>query len=486
MTTAAEERPVPQTGTNAHREAPTTEIPPEDRIPVHQKAAFGAGIVADHCATFGLNSFTLPIFNVVLGLSPTLVSTALGIARLWDAFNDPFLGSLSDNCRSRWGRRRPFLFVGAILTGAFFPLIWWASPSWSHTGLFIYLSIALILHYTFYTLYSVPYQSIGMELTPNYRERTNLYAWMAYVQQISGLAVPWMLALASLSVFPDLLTGTRVVAAGVGLLIIVCGLMPAIFCRERFGEIAKHQPKEHFWTSLRSMAKNGPLVILVGSIGIYLLAISTTQVFDFYVHTYYIFEGNIKHGATLTGLDGTVRAASAMLGAFLIQRLSKHYGKRHLLLACVTVIFLCKVGIYFTYIPGNPYLTFVTKPFVAMAETGFWVLIISMRADVADYDEYTFGRRREGMIAAVNNWLAKLAMTLATVFGGLLLDYVIGYDRALGGNQTPETMERMLLCYVILPSAAAALIFLLLWKYPLTQHRLGEIRAELEARRSKV
>lgn len=177
---------------------------------------------------------------------------------------------------------------------------------------------------------------------------------------------------------------------------------------------------------------------------------------------------------------------SGLFGAFLVQRLSKRFDKHHLLLGCLAILFLCKLGLYVTYIPGRPLLTFATKPFATLAATGFWILTISMRADVADWDEYVFGRRREGIIAAVGNWFVKVAITLSIVLGGVLLDFVVKFDRDLGGDQLPGTLERMKLFYVLIPASALVILAFIVLRYPLTRERLKEVRAVLEQRRDAV
>ncbi|MDQ8201448.1 MFS transporter [Pelagicoccus sp. SDUM812003] len=464
----------------------SVEIPEKDRVPIPQKISFGFGIVSDHLATFSLNSFTMPIFNIILQLSPSLIGYALMIARLWDAFTDPLIGSLSDNSKSPKGRRKPFVFWGALLTGAFFPFLWLAPVAWSQTLTFIYLVGALLIYFTFYSIFSVPYQSLGMELTPNYRERTNVYSWMSYIQQISSFTVPWLLALTTLSVFRDELQGTRIVSIGVGIAIAAAGVLPALFCVEKFSTIAQTQKKENPLKSLRSLSKNRPLIFVFAAIGTYLLAISATQALDVHVKTYYIYGGDLKEGAFLFGYDGTLRVVFSFVAAFLIQALSKKFDKKHLILACIATIFICKIGILVTYIPGKPLLTFITKPFLSMGETGFWILILSMRADVADWDEYKFGRRREGLIAAVGNWIAKLSMTAAMALGGIVLQYIAGFDVSLGGNQSPETLSRLIWSYALIPASAAAAMFILMIKYPLTHNMMADVRATLEERRDAV
>ena len=127
----------------------------------------------------------------------------------------------------------------------------------------------------------------------------------------------------------------------------------------------------------------------------------------------------------------------------------------------------------------------MTKPFYAFATAGFWVLVISMRADVCDWDEYAFGRRREGMIAAVNNWLVKVAITLAVAASGDILEFGSGFDVEQGA-QSIETLERIKLTYVAFPCIATPIVFLILLRYSLSRKKLAEIRQELETRREAV
>ncbi len=461
-------------------------VAPEDRVPLFQKCAYAMGVVSDHYAVFALSAFLMPFFNVTLGLSASMVALAMGLARFWDAINDPLVGSISDNWRSRFGRRKPFLFMGAILCGIVFPLIWLVPSDWSHTWMFIWLCAILLIYYTCYSLLSVPYESLGMELTPDYQERTNIYAVRTYVQRIFDLGIPWLLPLATASVFGSLVFGVRVVSIGVGLMIIFAGVLPAIFCVERYAKVASQQEKENPIKGLVSLVRNKPFWIVMGAIAIYLFGLMTNSVLGFYIHTYYVCGGDIQQGAVLGGYHGTLGLVFAMLGAVLIQWLSRYYEKKTLLLVCVAILFISILAWTVTYLPGHPYLTLVTRPFIAMAETGFWVLIISMRADVGDWDELLFGRRREGLIAATGNWLVKLSMTVAVMVGGLLLDHVIRFDSQLEANQPESTLIMMKVCYITVQSLFTGVVFLILLFYPLTREQLHDVRRELEERRSVV
>ena len=467
-------------------ENPQTDIPEKDRIPFKQKLAYSIGITADHYAQHGIGHLLLPIFNGIFHLSPTWTTAMLAISRLWDAITDPVVGSLSDNCKSKFGRRKPFLFWGSILTGCAFPLVWLVPESWGDIPTLIYLGISLLIFYSCFSIMSVPYESLGMELTPNYYERTNLLCFRGYVATITDLGTPYLLVIANLAIFSSPLAGVRVVGVAVGLTIIALGIMPAIHCQERYANVAKNQGKQGAIASLLALKGNRPLIIIVSAITLFLMAATSVQALDYYVHTYYIYGGDTKLGALLTAYNYSIPVVFGLLGTFSVQILSKRYEKHKLLLVAVGIMFFCKLGLFVTYVPGHPYMTLITKPFWAFSMSSFWILILSMRADVADWDEYTFGKRREGMIAAVNNWMVKVAITIAIVLGGVILEHVTGFRVELEGNQAPETLTKLKFYYAAIPSVAVFFVFLILLKYPLTKKKLEDIRTELETRRDAV
>jgi GPH family glycoside/pentoside/hexuronide:cation symporter len=455
-----------------------------DRVPTGQKIAYGMGVISDHHAMLGVAMFALPFFSDAMGIAPTLVGTALMIARLWDAVTDPLVGSISDNWKGTWGRRKPFIFLGAILTGLFFPVLWFMPEAWGEMPKFTYLVASLLVFYTFYSVFSVPYESLGSELTPSYKERTNVFAIRAYVQQFFNAGIPWYFYLATL--IGTVVVGVRFISFGIALVIILAGIMPALFCVERYKKVADRQVKEPVLKSLKSIIRNGPLMIVIGTVAIYLLAIMSGSQMAYYINTYYIYDGDVEMGARLGGLDGTIRIAFAVLGAVCVQWLTRHFDKHHLMVGSVVILFVSFALMYFTFLPGRPYLSLATKPLLAFAESGFWILIISMKADVCDWDEFKFGRRREGVISASVNWFVKLSIAAAMLLGTVVLEHVVGYDVSLEGRQPTEVLEHMKLAYVLIPCSALVVVFFLLLKYPLTHHKLREVRAELETRREAV
>jgi len=454
--------------------------------------AYALGVVSDHYATVCLMVFLVPFFSDFLKIGASLVGLAMAVARIWDAFTDPLVGAISDRSKSRFGRRKPFIFVGVILTGCCFPLLWLASPAWSPNAIFAYLLCALLVFFTCYSIFSVPYESLGSELTPNYQERTNVFVVRSYVQQTCNLGIIWVFPLAVwLGTLPAIggeISGVRWVALLIGVIIILAGVNPAIHCVERFRHIASEQKSEKFLKELKSLLHNKPLWMVIGVISTYLLAIMSCMQLAYFVNVYYIYDGQLQEGTTLGGIDGTLRFCFSILGAFLIKKLADRVDKHHLLMGCVSVLIVAFIGIYFTHVPGRPYLTLAMKPLQAIGEVGFWILVISMRADVCDWDEFRSGRRREGVISAAANWTIKLTISAAMLTGGLLLDYFVRFNTKLepGMVQAEGTMERLLLAYAVPPVIALVICLIILARYPLSRAKMNEVRSVLEQRRGEA
>lgn len=150
-----------------------------NKLGLGEKLAFGAGNMNNLLMNNILNVLLNPIYNIALGVSPALVGYATAIPRLWDAVTDPVVGSLSDNFRSRWGRRKPFMVLGALISALSLIAIWLVPPVWGEYSKFLYLIAVSLVFYTGNTLFLVPYTGLGLALSDDYRERTNLFAYQS-------------------------------------------------------------------------------------------------------------------------------------------------------------------------------------------------------------------------------------------------------------------------------------------------------------------
>ncbi len=164
----------------------------EKHVPMKEKLAWGLGGFSNQIAVNGLNTLFMPIFNMGFGVDSRLLGWAITIPRFFDMISDPVVGNMSDNSRSRYGRRRPFILIGGILMAIIFGLTYMASPHWGQWTLFAYATVSCILFYLAYTAYSVPYTALGLELTDDYDERAHIQKYRCIFNSCAGFCLPWV------------------------------------------------------------------------------------------------------------------------------------------------------------------------------------------------------------------------------------------------------------------------------------------------------
>jgi len=219
---------------------------PEDRIPVFQKFVYSMGSMANDSQAAWIAQM-VAILILGLGISPALVGLIGFIPRIFDLVLDPIIGFSSDNARTKYGRRKPFIFWGAIVGGICYMLMFQLFPENSKTFNGWYFLIFQIIFFGAFTCYSIPWLALGYELTPDYHERTSLQGWSRMMAQIPWLISPWCWAiLYNKNWFSnpqtgeaDPVLGARIVAIIIGAVIILGGVLPAIFNKEHFANLPK-------------------------------------------------------------------------------------------------------------------------------------------------------------------------------------------------------------------------------------------------------
>ena len=485
--------PAPASAT-PHPDPAKPRIEASDKIPILQKLTFSLGMNTEYVAT-GLMTGVLwmPFFNIGMGISPTLLGIALMILRAWDSITDPFIGNLSDNTRTRWGRRRPFMFVGAIMTGLLYPLFWYMPDGLSETMKVVYLVGVGIVFFTSFTVWAMPYYGLQLELTPNYDERTRLSSWMALFSKISALGGGWILALATGSLFINAQTGEGDIVLGMQTLswfigggIMLFGILPAIFVKERYyeKEATANQPKQRFFQSIKESGSNRPLWSLIGISFFLVLGTMSIATLNQYLNIYYVYGGDLAAASILAGwrMTGIVVTGIVMipLGAWLAER----FDKKAMVIAMLVMGIIGVELNYFLMRPDMPHLQLIAAVLEMGAYSAMWLFLPSMKADIADHDELHTARRREGSINSFYSWFIKLSLTFAMGIGGVMLD-ISGFDSKIGA-QPPEVIDRMFKLYLSLPIVIWGTAIVIAFTYPLNRKKMAEVRETLEARRGKL
>lgn len=469
-----------------------SKCPEKDRVPVGEKAAYGIGNSVEALTVWLPLSVITPVFNIGLGMSPALIGIVLGIWRIWDAIADPIMGNISDNTRTRWGRRRPFIVVGAIATGLIFPIMWWAPIGSSDTFLFCWLMFSGFLLFSAFTVWAMPYYSLQLEMTPDYNERTNVSAYRSFFGSIFNLVGGWLLAIASMDVFadasgePDLVNGMRFVCFIMAALIITIGVLPGIFVKERYydAEAARQEPQK-LLPSLKRTLSTRPFLILVLIAVTQILGMGLVGTLGFYLNLYYVCEGDLALAAKFQGVINTALFLPSLLAIPFCVWFSAKYGKRKLLYLITAMSISGFLATYIFYIPGKPWLMLIPALLKGTIATGLWMIVPSMQADIADHDELTSHARREGSFCSVFSWTTKVAWTVNMSLSGFIL-VATGFNVEREGGQPEAVLNNMLHVYIWVPITVLCISLFAINRYGLTRGKVAEIRQQLEARRGSI
>ena len=480
--------------TAPHRHAETA---PEDRIPFLKMGAYGAGGLANNLLAAGSGGMMIAL-NLGYGMNPALVGLLGALPRLTDAVTDPVMGHVSDHTRTRWGRRRPYIFLGAIAAPVLLALLWQLPEGRSESFYFNYFLIGSFVFYLAYTVFATPWVALGYELTPDYNERTRLMGVQNFIAQGAWLIAPWFLWFMERPAFGDMRGGAAALAIVLALGCAGLGILPAIFLRERHATINPRETEPStraadalavgltavtgfivgFLRTLRSL----DFLKLCGATFLVFNGFQLVAAFQSYVIIFYVFAGDQDAAAYWVGAVGTVSAIATLGVIALTTFLGTRIGKRHAFFVCIGISTLGYGLKWFCYDPANPWLLLLPAPLMAFGLGSLFTLMGSMVADVCDQDELKTGERREGMYGAIFWWVVKLGMAAALAAGGFLLN-ATGFDVDLAGDQTERTLFLMRVFDVTVPLVASIVALLLIASYGITEPKARAIRAALEERR---
>jgi GPH family glycoside/pentoside/hexuronide:cation symporter len=484
---------------------------------------YSFGAMSDYLLYVPFGFFVVPIFSLEFKLSMIWIGWAMALPRLIDGFLDPVWAHWSDTCKSRWGRRRPFIFWSSFLGAFVIAGMWWASPHWPAWMLFVWLLIANLLVFSFYGIYDNTHLALGYELSDDFNQRARILAIRSFYFSLPGMLVPlyalamwlghaqsnslsyvhWMTQHNSkgwfdipIAVFSGLarffgrhpswfangIDGIRWVGGGMALLAIIAGLVTIFSCRERFKWAAQ---REHvnLWRAFTTTIRVRAFVVML------LLQFAQTiggmlwQQISFFIIVFSLCAG-MQDPKTAYGFlgypGGWVGFGFGFALMFLAAPICKLIGKRYGIilnygvgaLNALLLPFFMRPGYYWIYMAYG----LVLIPVFSIGGT----FLSAVMPDVCDIDELQSGERREAMFNAVYNWMSKLQNAIITVIAGYFL-VGIGFNANLA-VQPPGVMERMRFWGFGMMIFGSLLAFAISWWMPITAKQMAEVRAKLDER----
>ena len=407
----------------------------EDRITFSQLAAYGAGGIIP-IALFNIAGILVGLMgNISLGLSAFWLGVILIIPRLWDALSDPIIGHLSDNTRTRFGRRRPYLLLGGILVAVFFVVMWWIPkgewvrvwfPSETAFQAFqlVYILLSLLLFFSACNIFEIPHGALGMEMTTDYHERTRLFSAKSFVGNLFAMSTPWLFALANLERFKG--TGNEADGMRYVSILIAALLIPLSFwwffkLREPGFVAAAKQKKTPFWKDMKRTARNRNFTRLTLTVFTLAMGFNFVQLLGSYIPIFYVFGGDKVAGAYLLGINGTIWAITGLLAVFPLNWISPRLGKRNTLAISILLMCLAQLSKIVCYNPQFPYLIIIPTILLSAGMLFFFTLGSSMVGDICDEDDLKTGYRAEGSYYSIFWWLIKMGTAFASFVAGALI-----------------------------------------------------------------
>jgi len=496
--------------------------------PRRELIIYSLGGVIDDISGAAFRNLTT-LLTIGFGFSPLIAGAFSAIRTLAAGLLDPVVAHLSDNTRSRWGRRRPYILAGCFLM-ALFGLITWAAlpetsriqpnqpatqsaPSvpkpprdpaapqsnmWDNLSRGVDSVLAsspedqrlLTFLFTMFlgvsvagTLHSAAYYALGVEIAPSYEGRTRAMAWRSFASGLINILAAGFLPFCFLPFFTDFRQGSLALS----ILAAALGIPLSLWCffgtRERTVVIRPPGNRPSFWKSVREIGAMTEFWRVFGLFFVLGKAIGIFQVFGIFLVVYYVFGGDLLQGTSWSAAMGITGTVTGLLAIPFIVWLCNRFQKHNAFRISLAILLAGSVLKYFCYDPGRPWLLLAVPFFYVLGNASVYNILATMMADVTDLDELRHGERREAMFGAVVSVLNKSASAAADIIsGGLVI--AVGFEISRGADQAPGVFHQMLVFFSIVPALAGLAGFALLYRYPLTRARVAEIKEQLAHQRA--
>ena len=458
-------------------------------IPMSQKIAFGIGMLANQMFPAALGIFMV-ILVQSLGMSPILWGLIFFLPKLVDAITDPLMGYISDRTESRWGKRRPFVFIGAIVAGLSYIAMWQLSAENSQMYNFWYFLGWSIVFFLGMTIFSVPYVAMGYEMSDDYHERTRLMAVAQWIGQWAWVIAPWgWIVLYDPNWFESATEGARTLSIYVGLICMLLAMVPAIFCdsEDTTGKIETAKQAtlsdtfKDLFQGIAITLKNKPFQRICTATFFIFNAYNCVAGFAFFIIVYYMNAGDPVAAGNWPALFGSVSAlCTCFLVIPIVNWMAQNLGKHRTFLITQTMSLVGYAMFWWSFSPENPYLMFVPIPLFVFGIGGLFTIMMSMTADICDLDELETHERREGLFGAIYWWMVKFGAAFAGLLSGLILA-LVGFDQTVT-VQTEEALAGLRAAFILVPATGTLIGICAMWNYDLNEERVTAIRRELNSR----
>ena len=447
-----------------------------NKLTFREKYSYGIGALGKDLVYAIVATYLMVYFTDVIKLNPAFVGTLFLVARLWDAVNDPAMGMIVDNTRSKFGKFRPWIFIGTVINAVVLVFLF-RKPDLEGLPLYAYFSIAYILWGMTYTIMDIPYWSMIPALTSSKEEREQVAVIPRIFASTAWLIIgTFGLLIVSKLGNGDATKGYSVFAVVIAVVFVITSIITCLNVKERV-ETPKNAEKVTFKQTIDIIRKNDQLVVFIGIVLGMNLVMQISGGMAIYYFTYVVGK------ESLFSVYMAFAGISEIAGLVLLPMLTKKMGRENVfkmgsLLPIAGFMLLFVAGIF---APQN--ILFIAIAGIAL-KLGSGFLLGSttiMLADVVDYGEFKLGSRNESIVFSVQTLLVKGASAVAGWLVGVGLS-LVGY--VAGEVQSATTILGMRVIMIWIPIVCAIVMYTIYKsKYKINGKFHDDMLVELEKRK---
>lgn len=446
------------------------------KVPLISKIAYGLGDAGQNFSWMFVGNFLMIFYTDVFGISMAAVSTLMLVSRVWDAINDPVIGSLSDHTRTKWGRYRPWLIIAAPITAVILVMTFWAHPTWSEGSKIAYMYVTYAFLVLGYTCVNIPFGTLCGTLTQNIEERAKINTSRSVCGMIA-INIINMITLPLINFFgkTNPATGYLTVALLYG------GIFTTFIaiCFAKTKEVVEppKQKKIPMKTQIRCILQNKPYLFALACNTIFGAIVYGRNAVQVYYFTY--VEGN----AVLFTTYSLVIMIPAILGASTFTfafKLTGNKGRAASLFAVLAGSFM--IIQYFFSAVTSPVPFYICAALSQFFFAGFNAANYAIIPDCVEYGEWKTGVRNDGFQYSLTSLGNKIGMALST---SLLAAVLGGLGYVANQTQNPAVQSAMHHCFTTIPGICWILTAVMMMFYKLDKKTYNKIVEEIKGRNNE-
>ena len=423
------------------------------KLTSREKYSYGIGAYDKDLASGIVYTFLMIYFTDVVGINPAFVGTLFLMARLWDAINDPIMGMIVDNTRSRFGKFRPWIFIGTILNSVVLFLLF-RKPDLEGTSLYLYYSVMYILWGMTYTIMDIPYWSMIPTLATTKEDREKISVVPRIFASLGGLTVTTFgIALVNKLGNGNQIKGFEYFALGIVIIFIISTIVTCINVKEKT-QVQVNNEKVNIKQAFNILKQNDQLLVFIGIVLAYNLAMQLAGGAAIYYFKY------VAGKESLFSLYSFFKVAE-IGGLMLFPVVTRKIGRQQVFRMATILPMFGLITLFISGLIAPQSILFISVSAVLL-NLGSGFLLGSttvMLADIVDYGEYKLGSRNESIIFSAQTLLVKLASALSGWLIGVGLS-LIGYV-AGAAVQSNITIIGIRVIMTIIPSIVALVMYVI-------------------------